>query len=157
MPIPSHSSNQRAVWLFLATCARIWEPTESQSWGHVNLSGCSSQPSISVCACVICRMVPCNVRAHLGARESQSWGHVGSLETSSRVSKHYFPSKSNYCRCGHLGLQVARRRGFTGLEAALQFACFFGLAGRLRLFGAMLIPRHSGPSLCALAQFAVAS
>ena len=99
----------RAVW-FLATCAHIWEPAESQSWGH-----------------------------------------VGSIETSSRVSKHSFPSKSNYCscRCGHLGLQVARRRGFTGLEAALQFACFFGLAGRLRLCGAMPIPSQRSISVCA--------
>ena len=73
------------------------------------------------------------------------------------MSKRLFPSKSNgySCRWGHLGLQVARRRGFTGLEAALQFACFFGLAWRLRLFGAMPIPRHSGPSPCALALFAV--
>ena len=70
--------------------------------------------------------------------ESHSKGHGGSLETGSSVSIHLFPSKSNEssCRWCPLGLQVARRRGFTGLEAALQFAGFFGLAGRLRLFGA---------------------
>ena len=67
---------------------------------------------------------------------------------SSSVSRHPFSCKSHACSCrwGHLGLQVARRRGFTGLEAALQFAGFFGLAQRLRLFGAMPIPSHSGLS-----------
>ncbi|CAJ1402426.1 unnamed protein product [Effrenium voratum] len=74
-----------------------------------------------------------------------TWGHVVWLETSLSVSKHPSPNKPNECscRCGYLGLQVARRRGgFTGLEAALQFAGSFGLAERLRLFGAIPIPSH---------------
>ena len=133
--------------------------------GRLSHADSQAQRSISVCACVTCSCKLTQPEQLFHAMfvriwepaASQSWGHIGFLETSSRVRKPPFPSKSNgySCRWGHLGLQVARRRGFTGLE---QFAFFnLGLAARLRLFGAMPIPSHSGPSPCALAKFAVAS
>ena len=105
--------------------------------------------------------IPCwghAVSQKLGGPRARNWPLATSGQRSS-VSRHPFPCKSHACSCrwGHLGLQVARRRGFTGLKAALQFAGFFGLAGRLRLFGAMPIPSHIHPSPCALALFAVAS